>query len=77
MEDLEKEMFERSVSTLLNKENSLLVVDDELTASRAEDVENKYLSNRKTGKERPVADYVACSFTSVVYGTILRVKGEA
>ena len=53
-----------------------MVVDDELISSRASDVETKTISNRKTGKEGPVADCIACSFTSVLYGLRLRVKGE-
>jgi len=60
MEDLERDIFERSVSTLLNEENGVLVLDNELIASKVEDVENKSLSNRKTGKESSVADCVSC-----------------
>ena len=70
MEELELAMFHRLITILLNKQNGLLLVDDELIASRAEDVESKSLSNRKSGKERPVADCVACSFTSVMHGLI-------
>ena len=69
-------MFKRSVETLLNLRNGLLVIDDEFISSRARDVETKVLSNRKTGKKGPVSDCVACSFTSIMYGLRLRVKGE-
>ena len=42
-----EKIFEQLVSTLLNKENGVLVVNDELIASRVEDVESKSMSNRK------------------------------
>ena len=44
-------------------------MDDRLIASRTDGVESKFLSNRKTGKEGPVADYVACFL--LVYCTVL------
>ena len=46
-----------------------------MIASREDNVESKVLSNRKTGKEEHVANCVTCSFTCVLYGFILRVKG--
>lgn len=49
---------------------------DGLISSRADNAENKSLSNRKTGKEGHVVDYVACSFTSVVYILRSRVTVE-
>ena len=77
MKDLEKEMFSRSIDTLLHKDNGVLVIDDELISSRANDVETKTVSQRKTGKEGPVVDCVSCYFTSVLFGLRLRVKGES
>ena len=68
LQPLEKEVFSKSVETLLNRSNGHLVIDDELIGSRSKDVESKTLSNRKAGKEGPSADCVACSFTSVLYG---------
>ena len=73
---LEKEVFVKSIGTLLNQGNAHLVIDDELIGSRAKDVENKSVSNRKAGKEGPTADCIACSFTSIMYGVRLRVRGE-
>ena len=73
---LERELFTKSVETLLCRSNGNLVIDDELIGSRAKDVECKALSHRKAGKEGPAADAVACSFTSVLFGMRLRVRGE-
>ncbi len=72
---LERRIFQNSVTALLNKKNGFLVVDDELVPSRAGDVELKTVSNRKSGKEGPIADCIACSQTSVVFGMKLRTKG--
>jgi hypothetical protein len=76
MNGLERSVFERSATHLLNKHNGILVINDELILSRASDVEAKTISNRKAGKEGPVADCVSCSVTNMSYGIPLRVKGE-
>ncbi len=76
MNSLETEAFENSIQLLLNKTNGVPVVDDELIPSRAGDVERKAVTNRKAGKEGPVADCIACSQTSVIFGMRLRVQGE-
>jgi hypothetical protein len=76
MNGLERLVFEQSATHLLNKHNGVLVIDDELISSRASDVEAKTISNRKAGKEGPVADCVSCSVTNMLYGVRLRVKGE-
>ena len=47
---LEKDLFVRTVETLLNREDSHLVIDDELIGSRAKNVETETLSHRKAGK---------------------------
>ena len=65
LESLEREVFTKSVDTLLNRRNGSLVIDDELISSRAVDVEQKTVSERKSGKEGPVSDCIACSLTSV------------
>jgi len=75
--ELEKEIYAPSASMFINTTNGVLVVDDELVASRAKDVELKSLSNRKAGKEGPVSDCVSDSLTSVLCGMRLRVKGES
>lgn len=77
LEPLEKEMFSRSVKTLLNCDNGSLVIDDELKSSRAGDVEQRTVLERKSGKAGPVSDCIAFSFTSVLFGLRLRVKGES
>ena len=68
MNDLEKEIFSRSIDTLFHKDNGVLVIDKILISSRANDVETKTVSERKTGKEGQLADCVSCSFTSVLFG---------
>ena len=75
MEELERKIFDESVSTLLNK-NSVLVLAENRIASRVDAVESKSLLNRRTGKEGHVVSFVACSFTSLLYGFRLRMKGE-
>ena len=75
LENLEKHMFKNSVATLYRK-GGIYVVDDELISSRASDVEKKAISECKAGKEGPVADVVACSSTSVIFGMRLRVAGD-
>lgn len=62
---------------LLNKRNGVVVVDDELVASRAKDVEVKTVSPRKSGKDGPVSDCLSDSSTGVLFGLRLRVKGES
>jgi len=74
--DFEKIFFERSIAILLNKKNGKLVVDDELISSKSVDVELKCVSQRKQGKEGPVADCISCSLTSAVYGMRLRLRGD-
>ena len=56
---LEKELFSKSVETLLCRSDGNLVIDDELIGSRAKDVESKALSHRKAGKEGPASDAIA------------------
>jgi hypothetical protein len=62
-------------NTLMDPENSVLVLDDELFGSRASDVETKTVSDRKAGKEGPVHDIVADSLLGTPYAISLRVKG--
>ncbi|KAG7372878.1 hypothetical protein IV203_033602 [Nitzschia inconspicua] len=76
LNELEVAIFSRSASNLLNHGNGSIVVDDELIASRASDVEQKVVSNRKVGKEGPVADCIACALSSVLLGMRLRVKND-
>ena len=75
MHSIEEVLFQNSVNLLLNRKSGSLVIDDELVASRANDVEAKMLTNRKKGKEGSVSDCIACSLTNVFYGMRLRTKG--
>ena len=59
--EFEKIFFQRSIEIMLNKHNGKLVVDDELIASKSVDVELKCVSQRKQGKEGPIADCISCS----------------
>ena len=53
-----------------------MVVDDELIASKPDDVELKCVSERKQDKEGSVADCIAYSLTSIKVGIRLRLKGD-
>ena len=75
LEKIEILFFEATVKTLLNTKDGVLVIDDELIPSRAKDVELKTVSNRKSGKEGPVADCMACSLLGIMYGMKLRSSG--
>lgn len=77
LNDFEVITFKTVVEMFLNKKNGILVVDDELVGSRANDVERKTLSYRKTGREGPVADCVADSILGVMFGARLRVRNES
>ena len=76
LEDVEKAVFQPTVQLCLNKESGVLVVDDELIGSRAQDVELKSLSYRKADKEGPVADCVADSILGIMFGSRLRIRSE-
>ena len=57
--------------------NSCVVLDDELMASKGEDVESKLLSDRKSGKEGPTTDVVSDSFFQIIFGMRLRTIGKS
>ena len=63
LEPLENEVLTRSVEMLLNRNNGTLVIDNKLISSRDGDVEQKTVSEQKSGKEGPFSDCIACSFT--------------
>ena len=74
LETLEKYIFKRSVETLLlSKKADVIVIYDKLILSRADDVESKKMSNRKSGKEGPISDCIAYSFTNDLFRLRLRV----
>ena len=70
---VENKMGFESIPTGTEK---VLVVDDELIGSRAQDVELKSLSYRKADKEGPVADCVADSILGIMFGSRLRIRSE-
>ena len=69
-------MFEPSIEILLNKKSGELVLDDELVVSRAADVESQNHSDRKAGKDGPVAEAIADSHLGINDGFRLRLSGE-
>ena len=71
--ELETAIFKPSVNILLNKKNGIIVTDDELLGSKANDVETKNLSNRKLGGKGPVSDCVADSCVNNMLGMRLRI----
>jgi hypothetical protein len=74
---LEKRIFERTVEFFFDPETSTAVIDDELTASKGEDVETKIVTERKAGKEGPVTDVVTDCYFQVILGIRLRTVGES
>ena len=76
LNDLEKNIFKRSIRILMNTKNGHTVVDDEMQGSNATDVECKAYSDRKAGKNGPVADCLADSMICMLLGIRLRVTGE-
>ncbi len=61
-------IFEHSARILFDTEHGSGVTDNELFASRAQDLENKAYSDRKTGKDGPVADCIADSLICILLG---------
>jgi hypothetical protein len=62
MHTLEMKFFERSVEFFFDSQFGCYVLDNELLASKAADVEYKQLSDRKAGGEGPVSDAVCDAF---------------
>lgn len=58
------------------KKNGIIVADDKLIASKANDVEKKVLSNRKSRGEGPVSDCIADSCVNTMLGIRICIKGE-
>ena len=54
----------------------MLVVDDKLIVSRAEDDEIKPLLNRKVVNKDHILDCVSCTFTSLIDGLRLHGRDE-
>jgi hypothetical protein len=64
---LEKKIFERSIEFFLDTNTSCSVLDDELIASKGEDVESKLLIDHKPGKEGPATDVISDCFFQIFW----------
>ena len=60
--------FEQAMQLLFNTKDGSVVVNNKLVPSRAGDVESKTVSQRKTGKEGPIADCLADSLIGILIG---------
>jgi hypothetical protein len=61
-------MFERSINYFFDCEHGCYIYDDELIASKANDVELRTLSDHKAGGEEPTVDCLCDAFLQVVLG---------
>ncbi len=68
MHSLEKKVFEHSVELFFDGSYGGYVLDDELIASKAKDVEHNILSNRKSGGEGPTCDCIYDSYFQFILG---------
>ena len=57
--------------------SSYVVLDDELIASKGDDVESKMLNDRKSGMEGPTTNVISDSFFQIIFGMWLRTIGES
>jgi len=73
---LEIKMYDKSLALMMNKKSGSLVIDDEMIGSRAKDVENKSLSERKKAKEGIKTDALNCSQVGVLFGMRIQCSGE-
>jgi hypothetical protein len=69
---LEKKVFERSVEFFFDTLYSSVALDDELTGSKAQDVEVKIVTDRKAEGEGPTSDCICDSYLQLVLG--MRIK---
>jgi len=76
LEPLEKKLYDKSVSIMMNRTNGVHVIDDEMFESRAKDVENKHVSSRKSAKEGPKADCLSDTSVATLFGMRLQCAGE-
>jgi hypothetical protein len=77
MHSLEKKVFERLVDLFLDSGYRGYVLDDELIASKAEDVELKILSTRKSGGEGPTCDCICDSYFQFVLAMRVQSTGDS
>ena len=62
---LEIKMYNKCLVLMMNKKRGSLVIDDEMIGSRAKDVENKSVSDRKRAREGVKTDGLNCSQVGV------------
>jgi hypothetical protein len=72
---LEKKVFEHSIEFFFDTCYGCYVLDDELVGSKANDLENKTISNRKTAGEGTTTDCICDTFFQIVLG--IRIKTTA
>jgi hypothetical protein len=68
MHTLEMKFFERSIEFFFNSQFGCYVLDDELLASKAADVEYKQLSDRKAGGKGLSVMLFVMHFSSFIWG---------
>jgi hypothetical protein len=69
--------FERSVELFFDVRYGGYVLDDELIASKAGDVEHKIISDRKSGGEGPTCDCICDSYFQFVLAMRVRSTGDS
>ena len=74
---LEKKVFERSIEFFFDSRYGCVVLDDELIASKASDVENKLVTDRKSGGEGPCCDVICDSFFQFMLGMRIRTIADS
>jgi len=65
---LEKKVFEHSIKFFFNTRSGCYVLDDELVGSKANDLENKTISDRKSAGEGTTTDCICNTFFQIVLG---------
>jgi hypothetical protein len=69
--------FERSVELFFDVRYGGYVLDDELIASKADDVEHKIISDRKSGGEGPTCDCICDSYFQFFLAMRVRSTGDS
>ena len=77
LNQLEKDIFRNSISILFDSRNGSMVVDDEMLGTNAKGYDGKAFSDRKAGKNGPIADAMADSMVCMLLGLRMRIPGES
>jgi hypothetical protein len=62
-----KKIYECTID-FFDSMSSYVVLDDELIASKGDDVESKMLNDRKSGMEGPTTNVISDSFFQIIFG---------